>query len=237
MPSTARYQRSAWRIRANTCSPLPSCPLPLRPSSCSQIRTTRQPRLRSLRFATFQPPYRQPASSQHPRLPEVVLRSHDFILPFRSACGSGFASHVSRTRLQPRLGCLTTKSPRHEACRATVPVAVLSRQRLQNLIPRDVLVTGDGLEDGVECADAQTPMRRHSDAVVRGLFCLQHNVAAFLMDLPVTPIAAQNFDQLIPFPLRSRGTFIRRRALRRERDAGECWLAWVCRRSKRQLLP
>ena len=39
----------------------------------------------------------------------------------------------------------------------------------------------------------RVPMRRllcerHSDAVVGGLFCLQHNVTADLMDLLVTPM-------------------------------------------------
>src|SRR5438128_633433 len=73
-----------------------------------------------------------------------------------------------------------------------------SSQRLQNLVSGDVLVVGNSLEDGVERPDAQVFVGRHGDPVMERLFCLQDNVTAFLMDLPVTPIAAEDFDQFLP---------------------------------------
>jgi hypothetical protein len=84
---------------------------------------------------------------------------------------------------------------------------------------------GDSFEDGVERADAKTLMRRHSDAVVGRLLGLQHDAAAFLMDLPVTPIATQDFDQLLPAEVAAvsfRGEhFV---ANKMQANAGRLWL-------------
>ncbi len=64
-----------------------------------------------------------------------------------------------------------------------------------------------GPQDGIQRSDAKVFVGRDFHTLMRGLFGLQNDVAAFLMDDSIAPVPAKHIDEIVP--LQSRGIFIR----------------------------
>jgi hypothetical protein len=54
-----------------------------------------------------------------------------------------------------------------------------------------------GTQNGIQGSDAKVPVGGHSKTLARGVFGLDHNVAAFLVDDTVAPISAESLDKLL----------------------------------------
>lgn len=73
----------------------------------------------------------------------------------------------------------------------------LSSEQLEQLVPGDTLVPGDRAQNGVQCSDSEIFVSGHDDALMRRLFCLQYNMAPFLVEDLIAPALAQHLDEIV----------------------------------------
>ena len=72
-----------------------------------------------------------------------------------------------------------------------------SHEGTKNVLTLDALVSCHRPQNRAQCANAQVPVGGNRNALWRRLCSFENDVAAFLMDDAVTPVAAKPFHKII----------------------------------------
>ncbi len=95
---------------------------------------------------------------------------------------------------------------------------MMGSKRFEQVVPSNALMTSHGAQNGVEGPNPKVRVGGNSDSLVGRCVSFQDNVAAHVMDDPVSPVSASCLTS--SSPLRSRGIFILPPGPRHERNAG-----------------
>jgi hypothetical protein len=75
---------------------------------------------------------------------------------------------------------------------------MMGSKGVEEFLAFDAFVFPHGPQDGIRRSDAKALVGRDCHTLMSGLFGLQNDVAAFLMDDSIAPVPAKHIDEIVP---------------------------------------